>query len=64
MLKYTAAVAALLAGTSLACAQQSDPGSNNGAAGMSNSACEHAPGQMKDNGSARAVRKRLGAWTE
>ena len=43
MLKYTAAVAALLAGTSLACAQQSDPGSSKGSAGMSNSAAEHAP---------------------
>jgi len=51
MLKYTAAVAALLAGTSLACAQQSDPGSSKGSAGMSNSAAEHAPGQMKDSGS-------------
>jgi hypothetical protein len=53
MLKYSVAVVALLAGTSLACAQQQDHGSNNSGAGMSNSASEHAPGQMKDNGSAK-----------
>ena len=53
MLKYSVAVVALLAGTSLACAQQPDHGSNNSGAGMSNSASEHAPGQMKDNGSAK-----------
>ena len=52
MLKYSVAVVALLASTSLACAQQADHGSNNGA-GMSNSASEHAPGQMKDSGSAK-----------
>jgi hypothetical protein len=51
MLKYSVAVVALLAGTSLACAQQPDHGSNNGSTGMSNSASEHAPGQMKDSGS-------------
>ena len=53
MLKYSVAVVALLAGTSLACAQQPDHGSNNSGAGTSNSASEHAPGQMKDNGSAK-----------
>ena len=53
MLKYSVAVVALLAGTSLACAQQPDHGSNNSGAGMSNSASEHAPGRMKDNGSAK-----------
>ena len=52
MLKYSVAVVALLSSTSLACAQQADHGSNNGA-GMSNSASEHAPGQMKDSGSAK-----------
>ena len=51
MLKYSVAVIALLASTSLACAQQQDRGSNSGAGGMSNSASEHAPGQMKDSGS-------------
>ena len=65
MLKYSVAVVALLAGTSLACAQQPDHGSNNSGAGMSNSASEHAPGQMKDSGSAKGgVRKRLSARTE
>lgn len=53
MLKYSVAIVALLATTSLACAQQTDHGSSNGAAGMSNSASEHAPGQMKDSGSAK-----------
>ena len=51
MLKYSVAVIALLASTSLACAQQQDRGSNSGAGGMSNSASEHAPGQMKDSAS-------------
>ena len=59
MLKYSVAVVALLAGTSLACAQQPDHGSNNSGAGMSNSASEHAPGQMKDSGSAKGSAKDL-----
>ena len=58
MLKYSVAVVALLSSTSLACAQQPDHGSNNGA-GMSNSASEHAPGQMKDSGSAKGSAKDL-----
>ena len=52
MLKYSIAAAALLAASSLAVADQMDRGDKGAGAG-SNSAAEHAPGQMKDNGSAK-----------
>ena len=52
MIKYTIAAIALLAGTSLVYADPADHG-NSGGGGMSNSASEHAPGQMKDSGSAK-----------
>jgi hypothetical protein len=52
MLKYSIAVAALLAASSLAVADQVDRGDKSSGA-SSNSAAEHAPGQMKDSGSAK-----------
>ena len=52
MIKYTIAAIALLAGTSLVYADPADHG-NSGGGGMSNSASEHAPGRMKDSGSAK-----------
>jgi hypothetical protein len=51
-LKYSIAVAALLAASSLAAADQMDRGDKGPGAG-SNSAAERAPGQMKDSGSAK-----------
>lgn len=50
MLKYSIAFAALVAASSLAVADQMDRG-DKGAS--SNSVAEHAPGQMKDSGSAK-----------
>jgi len=52
MLKYSIAAAALLAASSLAVAEQMDRG-DKGAGPSTNSAVEHAPGQMKDSGSAK-----------
>ena len=52
MLKYSIAIAALLAASPLAVAEQMDRG-DKGAGPSSNSAAEHAPGQMKDSGSAK-----------
>ena len=52
MLKYSIAIAALLAASPLAVAEQMDRG-DKGAGSSSNSAAEHAPGQMKDSGSAK-----------
>ena len=51
MLKYSLATIALLASTSFALAQEMDRGDKG--SGASNSATEHAPGQMKDSGSAK-----------
>jgi hypothetical protein len=51
MLKYSLATIALLASTSFALAQDMDRGDKG--SGASNSATEHAPGQMKDSGSAK-----------
>ena len=51
MLKYSIAAAALLASTSLVLADAADRGGKG--PGMSSSASEHAPGQMKDSGSAK-----------
>lgn len=52
MLKYSIAVAALIAASSLAVADQMERG-DNGAGPNANSAAEHAPGQMKDSGPAK-----------
>ena len=49
MLKYSIAVVALLASSSLALAEPMDHGDKG--AGPANSATEHAPGQMKNSGS-------------
>lgn len=51
MLKYSLATIALLASTSFTLAQDMDRGDKG--SGASNSATEHAPGQMKDSGSAK-----------
>lgn len=53
MLKYVIAVSALLVSAPLAFAAETDRGNNGPAngAGMSNSASEHGPGQMKSAGS-------------
>jgi len=51
MLKYSIAAVALVACSSLAVADQMDRGSQG--AGSSNSAAEHAPGQLKGSGSAK-----------
>ena len=53
MLKYSLATIALLASTSFALAQDMDRGDKG--SGASNSATEHAPGQMKDSGSAKDI---------
>ena len=50
MLKYSIAIAALLAASPLAAAEQMDRGDKGGGA---NSAAEHAPGQMKEGGSSK-----------
>jgi len=53
MLKYSIAAVALVACSSLAVADQMDRGSQG--AGSSNSAAEHAPGQLKGSGSAKEL---------
>ncbi|MGO4681959.1 DUF1236 domain-containing protein [Hyphomicrobium sp. 2TAF46] len=62
MLKYSIAIAALLAASPLAAAEQMDRGDKGVDA---NSAAEHAPGQMKEGGSSKdlapAQRKREGS---
>lgn len=52
MLKYSIAAAALFAASSLAVADQMDRGGK-GADASSNSAAEHAPGQIKESGLAK-----------